>query len=145
METSLRGMIMIKYFEGLRLRAYRCSAGVWTIGYGHTSGVSPDSVITREEAEHLLRIDVRDAEACVSSHVDVSLTQNQFDALVSFVFNLGCRRFLTSTLLKKLNDEDYSGAAEEFPRWVKAGGVIIPGLVRRREEEKKLFMEYDVN
>lgn len=143
MKTSNRGLMLIKHFEGLRLRAYRCSAGVWTLGYGHTSGVSPDSEITKEEAEHLLRIDVRDAEACISAHVNVPLTQNQFDALVSFIFNLGCGHFSTSTLLRKLNHGNYSGAAEEFPRWVKAGGVIMPGLVHRREDERTLFTEID--
>ncbi|MVT06068.1 hypothetical protein CD006_26365 [Enterobacter sp. 10-1] len=87
----------------------------------------------------MLRIDVRDAEACISANVNVPLTQNQFDALVSFIFNLGCGHFSTSTLLRKLNARDYSGAAEEFPRWVKAGGIIMPGLVRRRQYEYELL------
>jgi lysozyme len=138
-------MIMIKHFEGLHLRAYLCANGIWTIGYGHTSGVTPDSEIAAEEAERLLSLDVREAEACIYFCRECPLNQNQFNALVSFVFNLGCRRFRTSTLLKKLNDGEYAGAAEEFPRWVKAGGVILPGLVRRREEEKKLFLGYDIN
>lgn len=139
MKTSSHGLTIIKHFEGLQLRAYQCSSGVWTIGYGHAFRVHPGAEITKEEAEHLLHIDVRDAEACIFANVNVPLTQNQFDALVSFIFNLGSGNFESSTLLKKLNTGDYAGAAEEFSRWINAGGKQNPGLIKRREAERVLF------
>lgn len=131
---------IIKEFEGLRLEAYKCPADVWTIGYGHTRGVIPGDVITKKEAEAFLSEDVEDAESAVNEYVNVKLNQNQFDALVSFVYNLGAGNFKSSTLLRKLNQGDYLGAANEFERWNKAGGKVLNGLVRRRKAESNLFI-----
>lgn len=139
MKTTAPGLEIIRHFEGLRLSAYPCSAHVWTIGYGHTAGVSPGDSISAEAAERLLRQDITEAEKTVSRYVSVPLSQNQFDALVSFVFNLGAGNFRTSTLLKKLNAGDTAGASEEFLRWINAAGRPLPGLIRRREAEKALF------
>ncbi|POT54650.1 lysozyme [Citrobacter amalonaticus] len=141
MKTDVNGLNIIKHFEGLRLQAYKCPANIWTIGYGHTASVLPNDVITREQAITLLRKDVEESERAVKHYVHVPLTQNQFDALVSFVFNLGGGNFSTSTLLKKLNAGDYNGAASEFGRWVNVGGKPQPGLVRRREAESELFLK----
>ena len=131
---------IIKHFEGLRLEAYKCPADVWTIGYGHANKVKPGDVITTGEADILLALDVQEAERAVNAYVDVVINQNQFDALVSFVYNLGAGNFKSSTLLKKLNQGDYLGAANEFHRWNKAGGKVLRGLVRRREAEANLFI-----
>lgn len=131
---------IIKEFEGLELKAYKCPAGVWTIGYGHTKKVSAGDVITEGEADILLALDVQDAESAVNAYVDVDINQNQFDALVSFVYNLGAGNFKSSTLLRKLNQGDYLGAANEFQRWNKAGGKVLRGLVRRRKAEANLFI-----
>lgn len=141
MKTGEKGLTLIKHFEGLRLRAYQCSANVWTIGFGHTTGVRPGDVITSEQADEFLRQDVAEAERAVSRFVRVPLTQFQFDALVSFVFNLGVENFRTSTLLKKLNVGHYDSAVQEFGRWIHAGGKILPGLVRRRAAERALFLK----
>ena len=137
------GLELIRRHEGLRLKAYRCPAGVWTIGYGHTKGVKRGMVIARVHADRFLREDVQDAEEAVNRLVEVPMTQGQFDALVSFVFNLGIGAFSRSTLRKVLNKGDYCAAAEQFGRWVYAlqGGqrVKLPGLVARREDERALF------
>lgn len=140
MKTSIKGLNLIKYFEGLRLHAYQCQAKVWTIGYGHTRNVSINDFITEDKASLLLHQDVSECEKTITKHIHVSLTQNQFDALVSFVFNLGADSFKTSTLLKKINACDYDGAAQEFGRWVYSGDKINSGLERRREAEKSLFL-----
>lgn len=139
MKCSDSGLNLIKHYEGLRLHAYHCSAHVWTIGYGHTAGVSAGDVITLEQAEKYLLQDINSAENTVNNYVMAPLSQHQFDALVSFVFNLGSGNFSSSTLLAKINARDYSGAASEFLRWNRAGGNIVNGLVRRREDEKRLF------
>lgn len=139
MNISEKGLVLIKQFEGLRLDAYQCSASVWSIGYGHTRGVMPGDRITEDEAEDLLRQDTREAEQSVHRLVSVKLAQNQFDALVSFTFNLGAGALQRSTLLKRLNAGDYQAAAEEFLRWVYAGGKRLSGLIRRRAAEKALF------
>ena len=141
MKVSERGLDLIRKFEGLRLEAYQCSAGKWTIGYGHTAGVYEGMVITEDQANDLLWGDVRVAERCVNGAVQVPLTQGEFDALVSFVFNLGCGAFRGSTLLRALNDSDYDKCASELLRWNKAGGRVLPGLVARREAEKERFEE----
>ena len=140
MKISQRGLDLIKEFEGFRAEAYLCPAGVWTIGYGHTGDVTPDDSCTMAEAEEMLRKDVERFEAAVDRLVKVPLTEGQFDALVSFAFNLGEGNLMQSTLLKKLNREDYAGAADEFGKWVKAGNKTLPGLVRRREAERALFL-----
>lgn len=133
---------IIKDAEGLELTAYKCPAGRWTIGHGHTgSDVWPGLTITKPEAEALLEKDLRRFEKGISEMVKVELTQGQFDALVSFTFNVGLEAFKNSTLLKKLNAGDYEGAAEQFQRWNKAGGKTLLGLIRRREAERKLFEE----
>jgi lysozyme len=142
-KVSGRGLELIKQSEGVFLQAYRCPANVLTIGYGHTAGVQPGDVITAEQADTFLQEDVAEPVRAVNRLVTVPLTQNQFDALVSFVFNLGIGNFRTSTLLKKLNAGDYTGAAEEFPRWVRAGGKQLPGLIKRRDAEKSLFLLND--
>lgn len=144
MRVSQKGIDLIKKFEGIRLTAYVCPAGVLTIGYGHTgSDVKPGMRITEEEAEKLLWKDTESAQQTVSSFVTAKLNQNEYDALVSFTFNVGPTAFVNSTLLRLLNHgADRKVVAAEFGRWVKAGGdEAIPGLVRRRDEEKKLFLE----
>jgi lysozyme len=138
-KISEKGLELIKQFEGLRLEAYLCSAGVATIGYGSTRGVKLGQTITEEEATEKLRVDVLSAEECVNDHVEVSLTQNQFDSLVSFVFNLGCGAFKGSTLLALLNAGKTDAAAAQFPRWNKAGGKVVQGLVWRRNVEREFF------
>ncbi len=143
MKINSRGLQLIKHFEGLFLQAYLCPAEVLTIGYGHTADVQPGDVITAQQADTFLLEDVSASERAVNRLVTVPLTQNQFDALVSFVFNLGGHNFKSSTLLRKLNAGDYTGAAEEFPRWVNAGGKQLSGLIRRREAEKALFLLKD--
>ncbi|MCG7598862.1 lysozyme [Halomonas sp. McH1-25] len=139
MRTSDRGVELIKEFEGCRLRAYQDSAGVWTIGYGSTTDVEPGDCITPEAAERLLRRDLQEAEETVEALVKVPLNQCQFDALVSFAFNLGYGNLSSSTLLRKLNAHNYSGAQAEFKRWIYAGGQKLAGLERRREAEAQLF------
>lgn len=132
---------LIKEAEGLELKAYLCPAQVWTIGYGHTGDdVWPGLTITLPEAEALLTSDLERFEGYVNKHVKVALSQNQFDALVSFVYNVGAQAFIDSTLLKKLNAGDYEGAADQFPRWNKSKGRVLNGLVKRRDKERKLFL-----
>ena len=141
MKISDDGLTLIKRFEGVRRVAYQDSVGVWTIGYGSTTEVDPGMRITQAEAEERLQKDVRHAEDCINSAVSVPLTQGEFDALCSFVFNLGCAAFRGSTLLRKLLDSDYDGAAAEFARWDKAGGRVLAGLTRRRAAEAARFEE----
>jgi len=144
--TSNRGKQLIKNKEGLRLSVYLDPAGLPTIGYGHL--ILPDETftddITIEEAETLLKFDLIGAERCITNTVTETLNQNQFDALVSFVFNIGCDNFETSTLLKKLNSGDVQGASNELERWkfitVDGEKVISNGLISRRAEEKNLFL-----
>lgn len=139
MKTSDKGIGLIKRFEGLRLKAYLCPAGKPTIGYGHTKGVKLGDVITEEEAEQLLLEDLIVVENEINKH-NLDINQNQFDALVSFVYNVGVGNFRTSTLLKKIkaNPNDKT-IANEFKRWVYSNGKRLPGLVKRREEEAKLY------
>ncbi|MBK3870977.1 lysozyme [Stutzerimonas frequens] len=139
MHTSQNGLDLIKSFEGLRLSAYKDVVGVVTIGYGTTSGVKMGDTITKERAEELLREDVKRFEQQVQRLVKVPLTQGQFDALVSFVYNLGAGNLSNSTLLRLLNAGDYAGAGAQFERWNKAGGKVLAGLVRRRAAERALF------
>jgi lysozyme len=142
MQISQAGIDLIKSFEGLRLEAYPDPAtggNPWTIGYGHTGDVEPGQVITETQAEELLRQDVAQFEMCVNGALQVTPTQGQFDALVSFAFNVGCRNLRNSTLLRKLNAGDDVGAAAEFTRWNRAAGKVMAGLTRRREAERDLF------
>ena len=145
MQTSDKGIALIKQFEGCKLTAYQDSVGVWTIGYGWTKPVDGKPIragmtINQETAERLLKTGLVSYESDVSRLVKVGLTQGQFDALVSFTYNLGARSLSTSTLLRKLNAGDYAGAADEFLRWNKAGGKVLNGLTRRREAERDLFL-----
>ena len=141
MKTSKKGIELIKKYEGLKLKAYKCPAGVWTIGYGHTKNVKQGDVITEVQAEILLIYDLNDFENCIKKNVRIPLTQNQFDALVSFCFNVGCGNFLKSTLLKKLNEGKIAEAAKEFLKWNKADGKELAGLTKRRQEEMELFLK----
>lgn len=140
MQISERGIALIKRFEGCRLRAYRCPARVWTIGYGHTGrDVTPGLVVTPERAEALLRADLMRFENAVRRHAG-ACTQSQFDALVSFAFNVGVTALARSTLLRRHRAGDFAGAADQFPRWNRAGGMVLPGLVRRRSAECALYL-----
>lgn len=141
MKTSNNGINLIKQFEGCALNAYKCPAGVWTIGYGHTKNVKQGMKITTNQATSLLKEDLATYENYVNKYVKVKLNQNQFDALVSFTFNCGGGALKSSTLLKKLNKGDYTGAANELLRWNKANGKILAGLTRRRKAEKALFLK----
>lgn len=140
MKVSNNGINLVKRFEGLELKAYRDSVGILTIGYGHTHAVKAGDIITGEQADAFLREDLQVAELTVNTNVKAKLTQGQFDALVSFVFNLGSGNFVKSTLIRKLNAGDYAGAADEFGRWVNAGGKKLPGLVKRRAAEREVFL-----
>jgi lysozyme len=134
------GMRLIQLAEGLSLVAYKCPAGIWTRGYGHTgTDVKAGLMISEAHAEELLLDDVQEAKDAVNRLARVSLTHNQFSALVSFVYNVGEGAFRSSTLLRKLNAGDYLGAAEQLLRWNKAGGVVLGGLTARRKAEKALF------
>ena len=139
MKTSNKGIDLIKKHEGFRSKAYRCSANVLTIGFGHTLNVKPTDVITLDEAEYFLRQDVEFAEKEVNRH-NLDINQNQFDALVSFVFNLGVGNFARSTLLRKIKSNPNDPTIrKEFERWIYAGGKVLNGLVRRRKEEAELY------
>lgn len=145
MQTSEKGIALIKQFEGCKLTAYQDSVGIWTIGYGWTQPVDGKPIragmtIKQETAERLLKTGLVSYESDVSRLVKVGVTQGQFDALVSFTYNLGARSLSTSTLLRKINAGDYAGAADEFLRWNKAGGKVLKGLTRRREAERALFL-----
>lgn len=139
MRTSQRGINLIKQYEGLRLEAYRCPAGVWTIGYGHTAGVRRGDVIDERRAEYLLEEDLKKFEAVVNRECP-GVNQNQFDALVSFTFNLGERNLLKSMLLKCVKANPNSlNIRTELLRWNRANGEILPGLTRRRRAEADLY------
>ena len=140
MNISDDGLTAIKGFEGCKLKAYQDGGDVWTIGVGHTRGVKFNDVITLETALAYLRADAQRASDAVNNLVEVSLNQNQFDALCSFVFNLGSTQFSNSTLLKKLNLGDYDGAAQQLLRWVYDNGKVVQGLLARRTAENKLFL-----
>ena len=144
MKTSNPGVDLIKGFEGKRLKAYDDGVGIWTIGFGtikYPNGlrVKKGDTCTESQAEQYLRNDLVVFENAINRLVKVPLNQNQFDALASFTYNLGEGNLSKSTLLKKLNAKDYKGAAAEFPKWNKAGGKVMQGLVNRRAKERKLF------
>lgn len=142
MNISQKGIDLIKNFEGCRLTAYRCPANILTIGYGHTgSDVVTGQKITQEQAEKLLKSDLLVHCNNVSRLVKAPLTQNQFDALVSFEFNVGYGNFASSTMLKLLNQKKYREAAAQFDRWVYANRKVLAGLVKRRAAEKTLFLQ----
>jgi len=139
MKISNTGLSLIKEFEGLRLRAYRCPAGVLTIGYGHTKNVRENDILDQRKAEYLLIQDLAWVEDVVNRECS-NLNQNQFDALVSFVFNCGEKNFMRSTLLKclKANPQN-TNIRGEFVRWNKGGGIVLAGLIRRRRAEADLY------
>jgi len=139
MKTSAEGVALIMKFEGCELESYRCSADVPTIGYGHTRGVNDGDTCTQEEADQLLVDDLEEFENYVNDIVETELTQNEFDALVSWTFNLGPTNLRSSTLLKRLLADDKADVPHQIKRWNKAGGQVLDGLVRRREAEALLF------
>ena len=169
MKTGLAGINLIKGFESCELLSYpdpaselfkQClrlkispynkgyiklsdwesfKSSPWTIGFGHTRNVTSNMQITQEQAEEFLKEDLAVFEAGVTRLIKVTLTQNQFDALVSFAFNVGLGALERSSLRMKLNRKDYTGASKEFLKWNKCGGLVSNGLTRRRLAEKKLF------
>ena len=143
MKTSPKGIALIKEFEGLRLKAYKCPGGVWTIGYGHTAGVKPGKVISEAQAEEYLKADLIAFERYLNG-LGLALNQNQFDALISFIYNVGTGNFTNSTLLLKVraNPQDNS-IMDEFLRWVYSKGRVLPSLQRRRLAEMKLYFSND--
>lgn len=139
MGISEEGKNLIKKFEGCELEAYRCAAGVWTIGYGHIKDVSRGMTITQSEADEMFNHEIKEYETYVNTAVTVPLSQNQFDAIVSWVFNLGNGNLQASTMLKVINSGDHAGVPAQIKRWNKAGGKVLDGLVRRREAEALLY------
>lgn len=139
MQISQEGLSLIKKFEGCELEAYKCAAGVWTIGYGSTKGVKSEDTITQEEADQLLLHEMAEYEGYVNDMVKVDLNQNQFDSLVSWVFNLGPSNLSSSTLLTRINNKDWKDVPNQIKRWNKAGGKTLQGLIRRRDAEALLF------
>ena len=141
MKTSQTGIDLICSFEGCKLTSYRDIVGILTIGYGHTGeDVQEDQTITQDDAVNLLKKDLNKFEDGVNNLVQVDLNQNQFDALVSFSYNLGLHTLGGSTLLKDINNGDFDSAANEFLKWDHAGGKVVQGLLRRRQAEKDLFV-----
>ena len=140
MKPSEACIEFIKGFEGFKANAYLCPAGVWTIGYGTTEYVDSGDTVTEEEACDLLRKDVQEAADAVDDLVDVELSQPQYDALCSFIYNVGRSAFANSTMLKMLNrGQSAKSIGPQFERWVKANGQVIPGLTRRRAAEREMF------
>jgi GH24 family phage-related lysozyme (muramidase) len=134
------GLALLKSFEQCRLSAYRDSAGIATIGWGHTDGVKMTDTCSQDQADRWLVGDVQAAVNACDANAPKNLTQNQFDALVVFTFNVGVGAEAHSTLLAKLKAGDMAGAADEFLKWDHAGGVVVPGLTRRRQAERALFL-----
>jgi lysozyme len=141
MNLGYKGTDLLKFYEGCKLVAYQDSVGVWTIGYGHTKGVYEGMTITQEQAEQMLLDELKEYESYVDDLVTVPLNQNQFDALVVWVYNLGPTNFRKSTLLKELNNGNYQAVPIEIKRWNKAGGQVLEGLIKRRKAEANLFSE----
>ena len=139
MKISEEGLALIKKFEGCELEAYQCAAGIWTIAYGRIKEVKEGNTCTQEQAEAWLDEELHEYESYINDMVEVSLLQNQFDALVSWVFNLGPSNLKASTMLKVLNNKEFEEVPSQIKRWNKAGGVILGGLVKRREAEANLF------
>ena len=139
LKTSQEGISLIKSFEGCELTAYRCSANVPTIGFGHTAGVSDGDTCTQEEAETMLAEDLEEFEDYVKNYVESELQQNEFDALVAWTYNLGPKNLSKSTLLKELNAGNLEEVPRQMKRWNRAGGKVLDGLIRRREAESRLF------
>ena len=140
MKLSSAGVELIKKFEGCLLKAYKCPAGVWTIGFGHTQNVTPDMVITAEKAEELLRSDIRPIERTINA-MGINLTQRSFDALVSWIYNLGAGNFKSSTMFRKIAaDAADLDITDQLVRWINAGGKPLLGLKRRRVAEANMWL-----
>lgn len=140
MILSTAGVELIKSLEGLSLKSYKDIAGIWTIGYGHTREVKEGDFITKEKALFYLQKDLQWVEKTIKEKVHISLSQSQYDALSSLVYNIGEKAFIASTLLRKLNNGEVLKVADEFLRWIYAGKKVLPGLLRRRQLERKLFL-----
>ena len=146
MKTSSKGKAIIKQYEGFRAKPYLCPAGVPTIGYGATYYMDGrkvtlgDAAISEADGDKLLDKMLVKYEDAVNRYVQVPINQNQFDALVSFCYNVGQENLRNSTLLKKVNAKDFKGAADQFLRWNRAGGKVLAGLTKRRTDERKLFL-----
>lgn len=138
---SIDAKLFIARFEGCKLKAYKCSAGVWTIGYGHTDAVYEGMEIPKEEAEYMFEFDLKEFKKRLVPFVKVQVTKGQFIAIMSLAFNIGINAFKNSTLLRKLNAGLDVSASDEFLRWNKAGGKVIAGLTRRRTEECRMFLD----
>ena len=139
MHISQEGIDLVKKFEGCRLTAYQCAAGVWTCGYGSTRGVQEGDVWSQEKAEIMLVDELEEYGAYVEDLVTVPLNQQQYDALTSWTFNLGPSNLKSSTLLQVLNKGDYEGVPQQIKRWNKVNGQVNDGLIRRRDAEALLF------
>lgn len=143
MKISSTGVDLIKHFESCKLTAYQDSVGIWTIGWGHTGSVKKGDIWTQGEADNILLNDLDKFEGYVNQYVKVPLTQNQFDALVSWTFNLGPGNLKSSTMLTKLNEKKYDEVPSQMKRWNKAGGKVLRGLERRRNAEAAMFSGED--
>ncbi len=143
MNISEEGKCLIKKFEGCKLEAYKCPAGKWTIGFGFTKGVKEGDTWSQSHAEYMLDVELEEYEGYINDLVNIQLNQNQFDALVAWIYNLGPTNFRTSTLRKKLSPETMDEVPREIRRWNKANGEVLQGLVRRREAEALLFQGKD--
>jgi len=139
MKTSKAGIDLIKQFEGCETKAYKCPAGVWTIGYGHIKGVKEGDVITEQQAEEMLIAELDEYEGYINVNVALTLKQCQYDAMVSWVYNLGGGNLRSSTLLKVINADDMDGVPAQMLRWNKANGKVLEGLTRRRQAEADMF------
>jgi len=144
MKTGTKGIKLLKSFEGWRSKAYRDSVGVWTIGYGHTSmagppKVTPNMTITKAQGEAILKKDLKKYEKAVNDYVRVQLTQEQFDALVSFCYNVGPGNFKKSSVLRYVNARKFDDVPSRLMLWNKAGGKVLRGLTRRRAAEGELW------
>lgn len=143
MKIGSTGVDLIKHFESCKLTAYQDSVGIWTIGWGHTGSVKKGDIWTQGEADNILLNDLDKFEGYVNQYVKVPLTQNQFDALVSWTFNLGPGNLKSSTMLTKLNEKKYDEVPSQMKRWNKAGGKVLRGLERRRNAEAAMFSGED--
>lgn len=139
MQYSKQGMALTEQFESCRLEAYQDQRGTWTIGWGHTLHVEAGMTCSQEQADQWLLDDVQDAANAVNQMVKIGLTQEEFDALVDFIFNLGIGNFQHSTLLADLNANDIQGVIDQFDKWDLCDGTVVAGLLRRRDAEKALF------
>jgi len=144
MNMTQEGLALIKRFEGFRAKAYRCPAGVWTIGYGHTSQSGAPEIkagmrLSRQKASPILAKDIERFAGGVRRAATVTLNEQQFSALVSFAYNVGLAAFRSSSVLKAVNQSDFAAVPRRLSLWVKADGRVLPGLVKRRAAEAALF------